>query len=291
MASLCNRHFQIPRLTLQLLVLTMTCHSADIDSDASIQLRGEVGGKVTFHCPVDRKSTLKLWYLQKGDTFVNGYYISEKVSEKGWENTKVDLDNMTILMYNLNVSHGGDYRCIIRYIDKPPAPDIHLHLKVTANYSKPTLKVHCSDENHHFSCLVNCTSHGGYPVTELTWNISRSWKVVNNSKMTDPHTTTFNISSVAFVNCSDGYLTSLSCSVGDVISDVISDPVCKRKDPLVTRDPSVIIGAICAVVVVSIMAPLLGWWWHCREGQRRRPGVAGRQEHGIEEEETALSEN
>ncbi|KAM6932157.1 T-lymphocyte activation antigen CD86-like [Lycodopsis pacificus] len=226
MASLGNRHCQIPRLTLQLLVLTMTCHSAGIESAASIQLRGEVGGKVTFHCPVDRKKTLTLWYIQKGDTFVNGYYASQNVSQMAWENTRRDLDNMTILLYNLNVSHSGDYQCFIMYSDmKKPKSHMCLHLKVTANYSKPTLTVHCSDENHHFSCLVNCTSHGGYPVTEVTWNISRSWKVVNNSKMTDPHTTTFNISSIAFVNCSDRNLTSLSCSVGDVMSDMF--PVCE----------------------------------------------------------------
>ncbi|XP_031716360.1 uncharacterized protein LOC116390631 isoform X2 [Anarrhichthys ocellatus] len=268
MASLCNRHFQIPRLTLQLLVLTMTCHSAVIDSAASIQLRGEVGGTVTFHCPIDQKRTLKLWYIQKGETFVNGYYESENVSELSWENTRVDLDKMTILMYNLNVSHSGDYQCIIRYSEMKPEAHIHLHLKVTANYIKPTLKVHCSDENHHFSCLVNCTSHGGYPGTEVTWNISGSLKIVNNSKMIDPHTTTFNISSVAFVNCSDGNLTSLSCSVGDIISDLF--PVCTPKDRDTPYPCVITTVAICAVVVVSIMAALLGWWWHCKKGKRSK---------------------
>ncbi|XP_068565638.1 butyrophilin subfamily 1 member A1 isoform X1 [Cebidichthys violaceus] len=285
MASRCNPHFLIGRLSLQLLVLTMTWPSAVTESAALIQLRGEVGGKVTFHCPVDKKQTLEFLYFQKGETFVNGYHASGNVSTQTWENTRVDLDK-TLLMYNLKVSHSGDYQCIIQYSGKwRVEPEIHLHLNVTANYSKPTLKVHCSDENHHFSCLVNCTSHGGYPATEVTWNIPGSMKVVNNSKMTDPDTTTFHISSIAFVNCSDGKL-SLSCSVGDVSSEM--RPVCTPKDPLVTRGPNVIAAAICAVVVVSIMAAVLGIW-HCKKGQRRAK-VAGSQENECEEEETVLNE-
>ncbi|XP_034404743.1 uncharacterized protein LOC117741669 [Cyclopterus lumpus] len=287
MASPCNSHFLIPRFSLQLLVVTITWHSAATERAASIQLRGEVGGNVTFHCPVDKKRTLAMCYLQKGNIFVNGYYESKNLSNTSWENTRVDLDKMTILMSSLNVSHSGDYKCIIRYKGMRIEPDVHLHLNVTANYSKPTLSVHCRDHNHLFSCLVNCTSHGGYPGSEITWHIPGSSKVVNNSKMIDPDTTTFNISSIAYVNCSDGKLTSLSCSVGNISSEMVS--VCTPKDPPDTQSPYVTV-AICAVVVFFIIMVALLWRWSFKKGQRRAAAAVVRGENGREEEVTVLNE-
>ncbi|XP_068442025.1 butyrophilin subfamily 1 member A1 [Clinocottus analis] len=258
--------FRIPMPSLQLLVLTMTWHSAVTESAASIQLRGMVGGNVVFHCAFDKKKTLAMLYLHKGETFVNGYHALGNISNQ-WNNTIVHPDKATILMYNLNVSHRGDYECYIRYNDKTQLePIVHLHLDITANYSKPSLSVHCNYQNHPFSCLVQCTSHGGYPDSEVTWHIPGSSKVVNNSKMSYPDTKTFNISSTANVNCSDEKLTFLSCSVGNVSSDIVS--VCTPEDP--PDIPYAMISVAILAVAAFISALAFLWRWYRRRGQRTR---------------------
>ncbi|XP_054455697.1 uncharacterized protein LOC129091988 [Anoplopoma fimbria] len=282
MAPRCNQNFLVPRLSFQLLVLAMTWQSAFTESADTIQLRGEVGGKVSFNCPVDKQKPLHLLYFQKDGIFVNGYYASKNASSQGWENTILDLNRTTMIMYNLNLSHSGDYQCIIRYSDYATrgVPDIHLHLDVTANYSKPTHTVHCSDSNHHFGCLVTCSSHGGYPETEVMWHTPlKTLRVVNNSGVSDPDTKTFNISSAAYLNCSDGKLTSVNCSVGDVSSGMFS--VCTPKDPPDSNNPHVIPVAICAVLFFVIVMALMFYY---KKGPRRAAAVPELQENGNVEE-------
>ncbi|XP_040046122.2 T-lymphocyte activation antigen CD80 isoform X1 [Gasterosteus aculeatus] len=273
-------------MLLSLLVLATWL--TDVTGAALIELTGKVGGEVTFHCPVDKQKTLTILYFQKGDDFVNGYYASKDASKTAWRNTRLDLNKSTVHMSNLKPSHGGDYKCIIMYSGKiQMEPDVELRLTVTANYSKPTLTVHCSDAINNFSCLVQCASHGGYPRKEVTWHVPQSLTVVNNSTTRDPDTTTFNISSTAYVNCSDGQQTSLRCSVGNVSSDIFT--VCKRKHPL-GHSPSVTIAAICAAGVgFCIMVALL---WRCccyKKGQRK--AAAECEENGCEEEVIRLHAN
>ncbi|XP_049432279.1 uncharacterized protein LOC125888761 isoform X1 [Epinephelus fuscoguttatus] len=273
MASCCNtRCFLNRKFPLQLLiVLTMTTHLADTETGAPVELKGEVGGNVTLQCPVDRERPLIFLYFQRGDIFVNGYHASKPLTNT-WENTRVDRD-MTMHMEDLNVSHSGSYQCHIRYHDG----QINLnhtvfHLSVTANYSKPTLTVNCGSENHRFSCWATCASHGGYPGTKVTWTIpeSQTRRDVNNTQIQDPHTMLVNSSSTAFFNCSNGKLTSLSCSVGGVTSEMFT--VCTPKTTPETFSPYVITAAVCAVVVAIIIALVL--WFKCKKGQRRAAAAA-----------------
>lgn len=103
-----------------------------------------------------------------------------------------------------------------------------LPLFLPANYTKPTVTMNC-DENLGFGCLLTCASHGGYPGTKMMWNVpvsrnssSQMWKVVNSSEVPNPSTMLFNSSSTAYFNCSNEELKYLSCSVGDVTSDMFS---------------------------------------------------------------------
>ncbi|TNN70207.1 hypothetical protein EYF80_019578 [Liparis tanakae] len=128
----CSSHVLIPSLPLQLLVLTITWSSAAPESGAPIPLRGEVGGNVTFCCPVDGRRTLRMFYLQKGELFVNGFHASSDVSSVAWANSRVV--NATVLMSGLNVSHEGDYRFIIQYEGVGKAePEVLFHLSVTGS--------------------------------------------------------------------------------------------------------------------------------------------------------------
>ncbi|XP_078102477.1 T-lymphocyte activation antigen CD86-like [Sander vitreus] len=288
MASHCNpRYFLNPRLSLQLLALvaSLTWHILVTESAALIQLRGEVGGNVTFHCPIANRE-LKFLYLQKGKIFVNGYYESKDTSHLAWKNTIMDHDKTTMHMYNLNVSHRGEYQCLFQYSGSSTTQKQVIHLSLTANYSKPALTVRYSDENHR-SCLVTCASHCGYPGKTVMWNVpeSQMWTLLNSSEMSDPKTMKVNSSSTAYFNCSNGE-TSISCSVGNVSSDMFS--VCAPIDPPpVLRSP--VIEAICAVVGSIVSVLLL--WWRCKKGKRGAAAVTFRRVNGCEEEATVHNES
>lgn len=101
------------------------------ESAAQIQLRGEVGGSVTFHCPVDKQRTIRFFYFQKGDIYVNGYHTEKPLETPTWKNTRLDRDKKAVHMDHLNVSHSGDYHCHIQYTDNPTATETVIHLSLT----------------------------------------------------------------------------------------------------------------------------------------------------------------
>ncbi|XP_029301517.1 T-lymphocyte activation antigen CD80-like [Cottoperca gobio] len=270
MAFPCNPQCFLLPLWRLALVFAVTWHFSETKTLARIELRGEVGGNVTFLCPDDEESRLLSLYFQRGTTFVNGYYDSKNISQF-WENTRVDHNNRTMHMYNLNVSHDGAYECIIRYsntklVERP------IYLSVTARYSKPAHTLIYCDEHCPISCRVTCFSHGGYPSTKVKWDLpgSQMWKVENSSEKSDPDTMLFNSSSTAYFNCSNGELKSLSCSVGDVRSDMFS--VCKPKDPSNTHSPYGMAAGICLGVIVFILIVLLVWGCN-KKGKRRAEPV------------------
>lgn len=98
---------------------------------SEIQLNGQVGGNVTIHCPVNTEKKIKFFYFQKGKEFVNGFYTQRNVT-KGWENTRLDDINKTsVLMYNLSLTHSGEYLCIIEYSDSLDILQAGVRLRVT----------------------------------------------------------------------------------------------------------------------------------------------------------------
>ncbi|XP_059186561.1 uncharacterized protein LOC131969528 [Centropristis striata] len=254
------------RIPLRLLPLFMilTWHCPVTESATPTHLWGEVGSNVTFRCLGHKQKQLISWYLQRDNTFINGYHESKNLT-RPWENTRLDDDNTAIHMDSLNVSHAGVYQCFIRHKDNKI--DEHLiQLSITASYSVPAWTVDCSDENH---CQATCASHGGYPRTQVMWNVpeSRMSKDVNSSEMIDPETMLVSISSTAYFNCSAGE-TSLRCSVGNVTSEMFS--VCQHKDPPKSNNHYVIAAAIIVLAVVGIIVlVLLMKRWRGRRGAVR----------------------
>lgn len=87
---------------------------------------------MTFRCPVAKQRALKFVYLQRRKTFVNGYHMTKDLSVLAWKNTRMDDDNRTIHMFDLNMSHSGDYRCVIHYIGSAnQIVETTIHLAVT----------------------------------------------------------------------------------------------------------------------------------------------------------------
>lgn len=95
------------------------------------QYRGVIGGNVTFYCPIDENSTLELMYIQRGTTFVNGYYKRKKITDPVWSNTRIDTKKGTMHMSSLNVSHQGEYQCHIMYSGNALGHVTDMHLSVT----------------------------------------------------------------------------------------------------------------------------------------------------------------
>ncbi|XP_010777821.1 butyrophilin subfamily 3 member A3 [Notothenia coriiceps] len=232
------------------------------------QYRGVVGGNVTFYCPVDENRTLGLMYIQRGNTYVNGYYIREKTSATVWSNTRIDTKKGTMHMSNLNVSHQGDYQCYTMNSGNDlPLVRTDMHLSVTGNYSEPALTMDCCDESPPLSCLLTCVAHGGYPQAEVKWNVSQTHtlKFMNNITR-DNVTKLVNTSSTARLNCSNGEM-FISCSVGNLRSELLS--ICKPKYTSYPPWPHVIIIAVLAAGFTVVMVVTLLWWKSkkCKKGE------------------------
>lgn len=278
-------------LSLWMVFNMMQCFAV---TEGDVQdLRGEVGGNITIHCPYDTRKTIKFFYFQKPDkTVVNGYHVEKKNNDgkkfPTWENTRVE-NKTTVHMTNLNISHKGEYDCFIMYSDSTDRPSkTRVRLSVTANYSKPEVSVKCNDG---LSCMVTCASHGGYPGTEMKWSVPGSpiWKVVNNSKTPSPVTKLVNSSSTAYFNCSQGELKYLSCHVGEVTSEMFS--VCAPEDPAPGQYEHFLIPvAICGVVTFTVLSGVLVWW-KCIKRRIRAVAVNGRQVNGSKDEVIQLNQN
>ena len=90
----------------------------DAATHSDIHLRGEIGGNLTVHCPVDNLKSIHFFYFQKNNIFINGFHKLKKIPIQTWSNTKMDDKDMTTVhIFNLNASHGGYYECHVQYND------------------------------------------------------------------------------------------------------------------------------------------------------------------------------
>lgn len=238
---------------LVLTVAQLISVSEGLTSKEPIQLRGNVGGEAAFNCSVDpHKGQHSLIYLQRGTEFVNGYYIGKEI-KKYWNNTRVDRHNNTIYMFGLNMSHAGLYTCLVSYSDTGNEIYTDIKLIVTANYSEPTVRYSkCSDKEEH--CQVVCSSHGGYPRSKISWNVTGTekptrtpmWNILKSTEESDKDTMLFNVSSTASFNCSVMKHQNVSCSV-DGVTSVFS--ICEVQTP----KPSPVWPGVCAAAFVCLV--------------------------------------
>nr|XP_019950451.1 PREDICTED: T-lymphocyte activation antigen CD80-like [Paralichthys olivaceus] len=252
------RYFLNQGPSLWLLVLVWTVIFSLTESAITIQLKGEAGGNVTFKCPVDNKRTVSWFYFQRGDVFLNGYHASRTIPNPILENTRLEPNSTHVHMFRLNISDSGMYRCIIQYNDI--ITEDKIQLTVTAPYSKPTATKSCDDVR----CLVTCASYGGYPGIKVEWIIPGSrntnsppWKVENNTQVSHQSTMLVDSSSTVNFNCSNGELKNLSCSVGNVTSDLFS--VCNPEVKPNSYTP-LKIAAPCVVLLLIVIAVVLCCW-------------------------------
>ncbi|KAK7883286.1 hypothetical protein WMY93_029460 [Mugilogobius chulae] len=129
----------------------------------------------------------------------------------------MDRERNVIIAFGLNISHTGLYTCHFQKNESSNVEEADIKLTMAANYSKPTLHLqNCTDKEDQ--CLVRCSSHGGYPQKEITWNglEGRLIDTIKSSFTKDNNRALYNISSMALFNCSTRKLQNISCSVDDV---------------------------------------------------------------------------
>ncbi|CAJ1065632.1 uncharacterized protein LOC117825320 isoform X1 [Xyrichtys novacula] len=291
MVPLCNpRDFLFPaqsrrtdnKLFFGLLGVVLLLHSSVIGATDPIQLKGEVGGEVAFRCPI-KKQQFTFLYLQKGLSVVNGVFAKEKLKpELIWNNTWLDKD-MIVHLHSVNVSHEGDYDCLVSY-SKDTEPDkTVIHLSVTANFSQPEVTVL---HNNSIQWVVTCSSYGGYPASKISWNASRMEMLkVNNSEETDPVTKTYNSSSTAVFNCSMGEVT-YTCSMGDMTSPL--SVACTPGEPPFNYSIVIAAAAVCAVLFIIAVACCC-WLKFKKRARRPTQDVIQNQADGNAEKEQQIA--
>lgn len=149
------------------------------------------------------------------------------------------------------MSHAGLYTCLVLYSDM--VKETYIKLIVTANYSEPTVRYSkCSDKEEH--CQVVCSSHGGYPRSKISWNVTGTekptrtpmWNILKSTEESDKDTMLFNVSSTASFNCSVMKHQNVSCSV-DGVTSVFS--ICEVQTP----KPSPVWPGVCAAAFVCLV--------------------------------------
>ncbi|XP_040929519.1 LOW QUALITY PROTEIN: uncharacterized protein LOC114868721 [Betta splendens] len=286
-------------LWLWLLVLVRTVGLASVSATA-IPVSGEIGGNVTFPCPVDKGRTVTFFYVQRKDVFVNGFYANANIRVGTWANTVVDRSDTAVRMYGLNVSHMGPYECYIQYSgDSSPAiTDIWLTVTGTirtltkhnagvlvstsvlclaARYSKPAVAQVCVEENHGRVCAVTCASRGGYPPAAMRFEVSgkvssQMWRVVESSGPSPaPDTETHNSSGATSFNCSHGKVENVRCSVGEATSEPFT--VCEPQTPLPPTITTLAIIAAAVLLVVAVMGVVCLLLWRRHYTHKNRPSA------------------
>ncbi|KAM4567195.1 T-lymphocyte activation antigen CD86-like isoform 1-T1 [Odontesthes bonariensis] len=289
MASNCRTQNSLflrsPRLRLCQLALVLTQFLTVIGNSSKHHYTEEIGGNVTFQCPRkdDQNRILKFLYFQQGNVFINGFHDTKPVGNI-WPNTIFDRDSSTLQMLNLNISHIGDYQCIIMYSDDGNNIEYEIYLNVTAPYSKPSVTSSCKEENGVLGCQVTCSSHDGYPRQQIQWKThpptNVNHQIIKNNSDSHPITELFNISSTVYINCSSREQ-KLSCFVGNTTSDTFS--VCP---PVVQPDHSntYVISAVIVVVLVLVVVVVV----LCLKLKKRKEGPEEDNVRGNELEEAIV---
>uniref|UniRef100_A0A673KXK1 Ig-like domain-containing protein n=1 Tax=Sinocyclocheilus rhinocerous TaxID=307959 RepID=A0A673KXK1_9TELE len=189
-----------------------------------------LGHSVTFRCPSKHSTPVERLYIQrvkndKVEEFINGFSrgIEMNVFSEYWDRTKVNETELSMEMRNISVSDEGLYKCVVFINNKPEISNILL--KVTAEYSVPTITKDCSklgDGGAGKSCQLSCSAVGGYPQSTVRWaglnpNLTN---VIYNMSSEDNESKTWTINQTIVYNCDQP--TNTSCAVGGAVSHTIS---------------------------------------------------------------------
>ncbi|XP_048015875.1 cell adhesion molecule 2 isoform X5 [Megalobrama amblycephala] len=238
------------RYSLALVMTLVLVTASTDDSSPPTNITAVLGDTTTIRCHIQKiGSPVIRMYIQKvikdsQEIFINGFDSSRKmdVPLEYHKRTKVNRTDLSMEMTDVSVSDEGLYKCIV-FFDTVGIEMPKIHLKVTANYSIPTVEKECSECNYDDgtagkSCQLSCSSVGGYPQSAVKWaglNLSLI-NVVHNESSEDPYSKTWTINQTITYNCDQP--TDVSCAVGGAVSPTISIfcAECKKLKFCVTTD-------------------------------------------------------
>uniref|UniRef100_A0A8C2JZI3 Ig-like domain-containing protein n=1 Tax=Cyprinus carpio TaxID=7962 RepID=A0A8C2JZI3_CYPCA len=157
-------------------------------------------------------------YVQKvtkdKDTYINGFYKDNNMPWNEYHSrTKVNKMDLSMEMRNVSVSDEGQYKCIIFVSGAEKRKISMIILKVTAEYSVPTITTNCTR---------GCSAVGGYPQSFIRWaglNPSLT-SIVYNESSADNESKTWTVNQTIVYNCDQP--TNISCAIGGAVSDTIT---------------------------------------------------------------------
>nr|XP_019939328.1 PREDICTED: CD276 antigen homolog isoform X1 [Paralichthys olivaceus] len=89
--------------------------------------------------------------------------------------------NVSLLIANTTMENAGAYTCMVITNSGDAVGDINL--KVTAKYSKPTIRSDPKEITVKRDGVLTCESHGGYPKGEIRWIVEHDTEWTEVSKM------------------------------------------------------------------------------------------------------------
>ncbi|OXB68241.1 hypothetical protein ASZ78_007990 [Callipepla squamata] len=140
--------------------------------------KSKVGEKVGLPCcyKIPNSESLQnyrvYWQMNVTDV-VLAYSGGEKIHEHSRyvNRTELDLKNLTLWIYGVEILDGGPYQCIVQSLQSSPdKPGSHLlcgepvTLFVTADFSEPSIeRTITASSCESTEMMVKCSSHGGFP--------------------------------------------------------------------------------------------------------------------------------
>ncbi|XP_073674104.1 T-lymphocyte activation antigen CD80 isoform X1 [Garra rufa] len=241
---------------LALVVTTLLLSAASGHSNELMNITAALGDSVTFRCPRTYSSPVERLYIQKAingkdDVFINGFFKGRHIqANPEYQNrTEVNEMELSMKMRNVSVSDEGLYKCVAFVDNKAKISGILLD--VTAEYSIPTVKKHCSEHNRSEGgagtrCRLSCSAVGGYPQSTATWpglnpsltNVVYNWSSVDNDFKT------WTVNQTIIFNCDQP--TNVSCKIGGAVSHTIT--ICGTE-----TFPLRVIAAIAFVLVFVLL--------------------------------------
>uniref|UniRef100_A0A9J7ZRA2 Ig-like domain-containing protein n=1 Tax=Cyprinus carpio carpio TaxID=630221 RepID=A0A9J7ZRA2_CYPCA len=237
-----------------LLALVMT--TLLLAAASAMNIQAVLGHSVTFRCPSNHSEPVEGLYVQKvinnKDEYINGFYKDNNMPWNEYHSrTKVNKMDLSMEMRNVSVSDEGQYKCIIFVSGAEKRKISMIILKVTAEYSSPTITSDCSEHRRGvsgtgMSCHLSCSAVGGYPQSNVIWtglnpsltNLFYNWSSAQNESKT------WTINQTITYNCDQQ--TNVSCAVGGAVSHTVT--ICETES-----FPLRVIAAIVFVLVFVLL--------------------------------------
>ncbi|XP_051717848.1 T-lymphocyte activation antigen CD80 isoform X2 [Ctenopharyngodon idella] len=280
------------RYSLALVMTLVLVTATDDDSGPPTNITAVLGDTTTFRCHIQKHGIpVTRLYIQRvlkdsQEIFINGFDSTRKLdaSPEYQNRTKVNKTDLSMEMTNVSVSDEGLYKCVVFFstvLKEMPK----IYLKVTANYSIPTMEKKCSkhgDGAAGKSCQLSCSSVGGYPQSAVKWaglNLSLI-NVIHNESSENPYSKTWTINQTIMYNCDQP--TNVSCAVEGAVSPAFS--ICE-KEPFSIK---VMIAIVVVLVFVLLLILVLVLMNHYYRQQTSSSG--GRAEYAIAQSDSRASE-